>query len=246
MLSSDLFKGATMRILIIFTVSFIAAAALGGEPADPPTLLTVRGKLMKEESFKDAASVAKGNPGGWFIYKGKFEIVDGQMKVTEQAEDGHHPAMSTKLPSKDLVMQVKFRTGDSKWQGLSLDNGKAKEHMFRAMWNPTSVSLKRMSGMGPTTKGENMAEKKIKFDPTKWYTMIVELSGKEAVLQVPEANIVIFGENEAIAGEKDRFEFISGGDNAYFDELKIWEAEPNPKWPQIKASLPAAPVAKKK
>ena len=216
------------------------------EPVEPQTLLTVRGKLLKEESFKDQASVTKGNTGGWYIYKGKYEVIEGQLKVAEQKEDGHHPAMSCKLPSKDMVMQCKFRVADSKWQGLSLDNGKLKEHIFRAMWNPNGVSLKRMSGMGATTKGENMAEKKFKFDPTKWYTLIVELSGKEACLQVPEAQIIIFGENDGIAPEKDRFEFISGGENAYFDDLKIWDAQPNPKWAQIKASLPPPTVAKKK
>jgi hypothetical protein len=207
--------------------------------------MTVRGKLMKEESFKDQASVAKGNPGGWYIYKGKFEVVDGELKVTEQKEDGHHPAMSSKLPSKNLIMQCRFKVGDSKWQGLSLDNGKAKEHIFRAMINPNGVSLKRMSGMGPTTKGENMAEQKFKFENNKWYTLLVEIWDKEAVLQVPEAKIVIRGENEGVAQEKDRIEFISGGENAYFDDLKVWEAEANPKWAETKATLPA-PAAPKK
>lgn len=225
----------TLFVLPLILCGIVAAA----ESADPPTLLTVRGKLLKEESFNDAASLTKGNKGGWYIYKGKFEIVDGQMKVTEQKEDAHHPAMSTKLPCTDLVMQVRFRVGDSKWQGLSLDNGAKKEHMFRAMWNPNSISLKRMSGMGPTTKGENMGDAKFKFDPTKWYTLVVELCGKEACMQVPEANLIICGENENVAGDKDRFEFISGGDNAYFDELKIWEAKPNPKWAENKAKIPA-------
>ena len=232
-----------MRTLLILAVSLIPLISSAGEPADPPTLLTVRGKVMMEETFNDQASIAKGNKAGWYIYKGKFEIVDGQMKVTEQKEDGHHPAMSRKMPCKDVVIQCRFRVGDSKWQGLSLDNGAKKEHMFRAMWNPTGISLKRMSGMGPTTKGENMAEAKFKFDPATWYTVIVELSGNEACLQVPEAGLTIRGENEGIAGEKDRVEFISGGDNAYFDDLKIWEAEPNPKWAENKAKIPQ-PVKK--
>ncbi|HYG73476.1 MAG TPA: hypothetical protein VEK08_00485 [Planctomycetota bacterium] len=233
-----------MRALVLLA-SLVSVVASAAETADPPTLMTTRGKLLKEESFKDQASVTKGNPGGWYIYKGKFEVVDGELKISEQKEDGHHPAMSSKLPSKNLIMQCRFKVGNSKWQGLSLDNGKAKEHIFRAMINTNGVSLKRMSGMGPTTKGQNMAEQKIKLDSSKWYTLLVEIFDKEAVLQIPEAKVIIFGENEGVAQDKDRFEFISGGENAWFDDLKVWEAEANPKWAQVKASLPPPAPAKK-
>lgn len=229
-----------MRSMLVLAV-LVSAAVFAEEPAPPdvPTLLTVRGKLLKSETFDTQASVEKGNKGGWGIYKGKFEIVDGHMKVTEQKEDNHHPAMSCKLPSKNLVIQCRFKVGDSKWQGLSLDNGKLQQHIFRAMFNPSAVTINRMSGMGGTTKGEKIVEKKFKFEKEKWYTILVELNDKEVCVQVPEAQIKIYGENENIAAEKDRFEFISGGDNAWFDDLKIWEAEPNPMWPEIKASLPA-------
>lgn len=234
-----------MRALMLVVPVILAAASFAEESAAPATLLTVRGKLLKEEPFDEQASIAKGNKRGWYIYKGKYEIAGGQMKVSEQKEDGHHPAMSCKMPMKNLVMQCKFRVGDAKWLGLSLDNGKLKEHIFRAMVNPKALTIRRMSGMGPTTKGELIVEKKFAFDPAKWYTLVVELSGNEVCAQIPEAQIAIYGAHEAIAAEKDRFEFISGGENAYFDELKIWEAEPNPKWAENKAKLPPpAPVKK--
>ncbi len=198
---------------LLFFVTLTAALSFAAETTtDPATLMTIRGKLLKDEGFKDQASVTKGNPGGWGIYKGKFEVVDGQLKVTEQKEDNHHPAMSCKLPAKNLIMQCRFKVGDSKWQGLSLDNGKAQEHIFRAMLNPTSVTMTRMSGMGGTTKGETIVSKKFKFEKEKWYTIVVELYGKEACAQIPEANITLYGEHEAIAAEKDRFELIAAAE----------------------------------
>ncbi len=224
------------------SICFLICVSIWAEEAtDVPALLTERGKLLKQETFDAQTSVEKGNKGGWGIYKGKFEIVDGHMKVTEQKEDGHHPAMSCKLPSKNLSIQCRFKVGDSKWQGLSLDNGKEKVHVFRAMINPNSISIKRMSGMGATTKGETIVEKKFKFDKEKWYTILVELNEKEVCVQIPEAQITIYGESEGIAAEKDRFEFISGGDNAWFDDLKIWEATSNPKWAEIKKTIPSNP-----
>lgn len=231
-----------MRPLIAALFLLTVSITLAEEAAGHKPMLAVRGKLLKEESFSEADSVAKGNKGKWSIYKGKYEIVGGEMKVSEQKEDGHHPTMNVKLPSKNLIMQCKFKVGDSKWLGLSLDNGKLKEHIFRAVINKSGIQAKRMSGMGPTTKGVNVAEKKLKFETDKWYTLIIEIVGREVCVQIPEAQIVIAGESEGIEQEKDRFEFVSGGENAWFDELKIWEAELNPKWAELKAALPTAPA----
>jgi hypothetical protein len=235
-----------MRALILLCTSAFSLLSFAGETKDPETLLTVRGKILKEESFKDESAIKKGGSGGWYIYKGDYQVQNESLRCVERPDDGHHPAMSCKLPSHNLIMQCKFKTDASKWLSLSLDNGKLKEHIFRAWISPTGFSLKRMSGMGPTTKGENLAEKKFKFEPGNWYTLIVEMNGKEVCAQIPEAGITIYGEHDALDVEKDRFELISGGDAAWFDEIKIWEATPNPKWPQIKAQIPPPTVAKKK
>ena len=108
------------------------------------------------------------------------------------------------------------------------------------MVNPTSFSLKRMSGMGPTTKGETIAEQKFKFEPGKWYTLVVEINGKEVVGTIPEAQIAIAGEHDGVAIDKDRFELISGGAAAWFDDIKIYDAEPNADWAKYKAKIQAA------
>ena len=216
----------------------IAALAQNAKDPDPPTLLAVRGQLLKVETFDDPAAVAKGNKNGWSIYKGRYEVVDGHLRVSEQKDDGHHPAMSFKLPMKAVVLQCRVKLGESKWLGLSLDSGARKDHVFRTMFNPKAASLRRMSGMGSTTKGETVAEHKAAFEPDRWHTLVVEIVGKEAVLQIPEARVVIAGENDGFDVDTDRFELISGGPNAQFDDLKIWEATPHPKWPQIKAALP--------
>ncbi|HEX8913025.1 MAG TPA: hypothetical protein VF796_11745 [Humisphaera sp.] len=210
-----------------------AADAAGAK--EPQTFLTQRGKLLKEEDFSDAGHLKDKKL--WNIYKGDFSVQDGALRSVERKEDMHHPAMSTKLPAKDLVMQCRFKVDASKWMGLSLDNGKEKIHVFRAMINPNGVSLKRMTGMGPTTKGETIAEKKFKFEPGKWYTLVVEIRGKEAALTVPEANIAIAGEHEGVAMEKDRFELISGGDAAWFDDIKIYDATENADWAKNKAKF---------
>jgi hypothetical protein len=225
----------------------LAAPAKGKKPAaevvppaatEPQTFLATRGKALFAEDFSDAGRIKDKKV--WNIYKGDFSVQDGALRSVERKDDMHHPAMSTKLVAKDVVMQCRFKVDASKWLGLSLDNGKEKLHVFRAMVNPTSLSLKRMSGMGPTTKGETIAERKVKFEPGKWYTLVVELRGTEAVATVPEAGVAIAGEHEGLAMDKDRFELISGGDAAWIDDIKIYEAEANADWPRNKAKIAAA------
>jgi hypothetical protein len=239
--------------LLFLSISLLAipvgAAPEKPKPAaaassEPETFMTKRGKQLFAEDFSDAGHIKDKKI--WNIYKGNFSVQDGALRSIEQKEDMHHPAMSTKLVTKDLVMQCRFKVDQSKWLGLSLDNGKEKVHVFRAMINPQSFSLKRMSGMGPTTKGETIAEKKFKFEPGKWYTMVVEIRGKEVVGTIPEAQIALTGENEGIAIDKDRLELISGGDAAWFDDVKVFEAEANPDWAKNKAKIPASGGDKKK
>lgn len=236
-----------MRIAVLLILIASAAFSLAAETTElPATLLTVRGKLIKEEPFNDADSIAKKNKNGWYIYKGKFEVIDGQLKVTEQKEDGHHPDFQSNFNMKDPVMQIKFRTGDSKWLGLNIINKKVNEHVFRVIVRPDSFTLNRMAGMGATTKSTPIAQKRFNFDKEKWYTILVEMSGKEVCAQIPEANITIYGESEVLDVNKDKFEIISGGDAAWFDDLKIWDSTPNPKWAEIKATLPAPAAPPKK
>ena len=239
-----------MRIAALPILIAYAAFSLAAEPAAPATLpatlMTLRGKLVKEEPFNDSDSIAKKNKNGWYIYKGKFEVVDGQLKVTEQKEDGHHPDFQGNFKMTDPVMQIRFRTGDSKWLGLNIINKKVNEHVFRVIVTPNSFTLNRMSGMGGTTKSTPIAQKRFNFDKEKWYTMVVEMSGKEVCAQIPEANIAIYGESDVLDVNKDKFEIISGGDAAWFDDLKIWDSQPNPKWPEIKATLPAPSAQPKK
>jgi hypothetical protein len=220
----SLFTRAIVALAIIASPAVLLAADNPKPaPAEPKTVLVQRGPVLKEEDFSVADRIK--DKKAWFIYKGDFSVQDGALRVVERAEDGHHPAMSTKVPMKDAILQCRFRVDQGKWLGLSLDDGKKKEHIFRAMINANGLSLKQMSGMGKTTKGVNIAEQKFKFDPAKWYTLVVELKGAEVVATIPEANISIRGKSDGVNVDKDRFELISGGGAVWFDDVKIYEAK---------------------
>ena len=199
---------------------------------DMEPLMVKRGKLIFQDSF-DKGTI---NTKNWNHYKGNWEADGDGIKAQELASDMHHPAMQHRLGKtgfKDVIVQASFKFDGGKWMGLSLDN---KEHVARCMMTPTDFKIVKMSGIGGTTKGENVDQKKFKFETGKWYTMLWEIRGQEMFARINDETY-IFGEMAGVETDKLGFELICGGEWCGWDEVRIWEAEENPKWATTKANL---------
>ena len=209
-----------------------AAAAVVGTPDMDPVMLK-RGKLIWAETF-DKGVISK----NWNKYKGGYEPDGDNIKSQELATDGHHPEMMRsfgKTPLKDIIIQASFKYDGSKWWGLSLDN---KEHVARCMMSAKDFKVVKMSGIGPTTKGENVDSRNFKFETGKWYTILWELHGQEMIARIDDQNFAM-GEMAGVEQEKFRLSLISGGEWIGWDDIRIWEGEENPKWAETKAKLQA-------
>lgn len=201
-------------------------------PADPPTLMTKRGAPLFEDGF-DGPALAK----EWTGNKGRWLIEDGRLKAAEIAADMHHPARGRKVEHRDVVLQLRFRLQGAKWLGVGFDH---KEHVCRAIVTPTSFRVQKTIGMGPTTKTTKLDEKKMSFDPDQWYTLVVELAGNEIVASVDGRHVAV-GEADGLDVDKTRIALISGGEWAWFDDVKMWKAERDPAWAQRKEALSRKP-----
>lgn len=215
---------------VLLAALLLAPQAAKKQP-DALNLMLKKGELLVDEGFTPETWGAK----DWNKYKGKFEIADGALKVAEVAADAHHPAVSRKADLTCAVIQFKFKFEGAGWLGFAFDG---KEHVARTILRPDKFTILKMSGIGGTTKGEAIDEKAVKLADGAWHTIVIEIHGKEMLAQIDNTHF-IFGEKAGVEAEKTRFEFISGGQVAWFDELKIWKAEPDPKWPQKKAILAA-------
>lgn len=196
--------------------------------ADPPTLMTKRGELLFEDAF-DGPSLAK----TWSGSKGRWLIENGRLKAAEIPADMHHPARGRKVDHRDVVLQFRFRLQGAKWLGIGFDH---KEHVCRAIVTPTSFRVQKTVGIGPTTKTTKLDEKKTTFDPERWYTMVIELAGDEIVASV-DGQAVAVGEAEGLDVDKTRIALISGGEWAWFDDVKMWKAHRDPAWAAKKKAL---------
>jgi len=84
-----------------------------------------------------------------------------------------------------------------------------------------------MSGTGGTTQGVDIDQKRIKLNDAAWHTVVLEVDDQHMAL----------GRGEGMTPTRSRCELISGGQSAWYDEIKVWKAEPDDKWPQKKAQL---------
>jgi hypothetical protein len=222
-------RGGVPLSMIIRVLAVALLIQAGKKAPEPLNLMLKKGELLVEDSFSAESWGSK----EWNKYKGKWEIVGDQLKVAEVPADAHHPAVSRKAELNRAVIQFKFKFDGAGWLGFSFDG---KEHVARCMMRPDAFQVVKMSGTGGTTKGETIDEKKVKLGDGAWHTIVIEISGKEMLAQIDNTHF-IFGEKDGVDTEKTRFEFISGGQFAWFDDLKIWKAEPDPKWAQKKQLL---------
>jgi hypothetical protein len=199
--------------------------------AEPLTLMNKRGEAIYEEPFTEESWGSK----DWNKYAGTYAIEKDQLKVAEKKADNHHPAASRRITDDNLVVQVRFKFDGSGWLGIAFDE---KEHVARCMIRPDGFELLKMSGTGPTTKSEKVDEKKAKFEPGAWHTLTIEIQGKEMLAQVDDTHFA-WGAHDAFAQKKTRIELISGGQYAWYDELKVWKGVADERWPQKKAILAA-------
>jgi hypothetical protein len=193
-----------------------------------PTLMLTRGKQILDDPFTSESW--KKN---WSAYKGRYEIVDNQLRVAEQKDDGHHPEASHRGPFHNVIVQFKFRVDGSPWMGFSFSD---KEHVARIMIKPDKVELVKMSGIGPTTKGNTLDRLPMKWEPGRWYTMVIELYGNEIVVHIDSLH-VLHGEAEGLDIDKGRIALICGGQYAWYDDMKMWEVELDHKWEKRKPLL---------
>jgi hypothetical protein len=96
--------------------------------------MALRGALLWEETF--AGGVWSKD---WNLYKGKFVVEKEQLKVAEQASDGHLPTMTRNFKESNVIIQFNFKFEGAKWLGIQLDdatNDAKKEHVAQLTIQP--------------------------------------------------------------------------------------------------------------
>lgn len=232
----------SIRVFAFVLAAGLASGALAQEtkkaptkkPPDPKVWMSLRGALLWEEPFTGGTWSKE-----WNLYKGKFVVEKDQLKVAEQASDGHMPTMTRSFKESNVIIQFNFKFEGAKFLGIQLDdatNDAKKEHVAQLTILPDAFRIEKMTGFGPTTKNTVVDQKKMKFEPGTWHTIVWEVLGDEMLACVDDKEIAM-AKADGMTLVRSRLQLISSGELAWFDEIKVWKAEADPKWPKKKALL---------
>jgi hypothetical protein len=230
------------QALALVVLSALIPAAMGQDskkadkrkPADPKTWMAIRGALLWEEPFSNGAYSKE-----WNRYKGNYVVEKDQLKVAEVAGDGHLPTMTRNFKESNVVVQFAFKFEGAKWLGMQIDdasNDAKKEHVAQLTIQPDGFRIERMTGFGGTTKNTVLDQKKMRFEPGAWHTIIWEIQGDEMIATVDDKEMVL-GRSEGMPPTRTRLQLCSSGEWAWYGDIKVWKAEFDPKWPKKRAVL---------
>jgi hypothetical protein len=196
------------------------------------TVMTQRGKLL----FSDDMQKPLGPE--WRTAKGKWEVVNGAVKVSELKTDMHAAAARHAMSFHHVVIQYSFKLDGARQTTLSINSDKG--HLCRVLISPTGVTVrkdaqKKLAG----DKAAILHSRETTIQPGTWHTLLVELQGNE-MLACLDGKEIAFGEHPGLDAPKANLGLTVSGESVSFKNLRVWEALPNPEWKTTRAKLQQA------
>ena len=237
-------------LLVVLLASATFGADLPAIPADPIA-------KKKELLFSDDFERAELGP-AWGQIVPTFTLENGALKGTQTrvnapaangkpAVVGHQAVIGTDVPTKDSIVEFKFKLAGATAVFAEFDDRKYKGshygHICFVRVTPKSVILadQRDGSMrndiyamtDPSQKEERnkllagrSATFPVKVESDQWHTLLLETVG-DSMRASLDGKPVAFLKSSGIGHPtKSKIEFGCAGKDGYFDDVKIWNAEP--------------------
>ncbi len=196
---------------------------------EPKVWMCEKGELLWAEAFEGAA-LSK----DWHKGQGSWQVEGGVLSGAEVPADKHHAYASRKVSEPNVVIQFAFKLDGAGWLGGFFDG---KEHVSALSLSADMIRLRRMSGMGPTSKSTEVDSSKTKLNDGAWHTVVWEIFGDEMVATVDDKDMAL-AKADGLSQERLHLELnTAGGQWARFKDVKVWKATLSKTWPQQKAKL---------
>jgi hypothetical protein len=244
------------RLLVLSLVLGMAPLAVAADPPSVPDQpIAVKKELLFSDDFEGAEpsklwhkvvptfAVEKGMLKGTQTRDKNQPAADRKPAVT-----AHAAVHGLELPTKDSVVEVKIKFAGATMMDVEFDDrkytGAHYGHICRAQVRLNGVTIidERDGGMkndiyelkkDPDKKAEvaklvagRSATFPTKLEPEKWYTLVVETVGEEMRVTIDGKPAGYLKSSGIGHVTKSKIEFGVGGKDGYFDDLKVWNAEP--------------------
>ena len=194
----------------------------------------------------------------WGVVVPTYTLEDNALKGTQTrvntpaadgkpAVVGHAAVIGTDVPTKDSIVEYRFKFAGSTALSAEFDDRKYKGshygHICRVVVTPKDVTLRdekegsMRNDIYAMTDPAQRAEKAkllkgtfavfpVKTETEKWHTMVLETIGDQMRATI-DGKPVAYLKSPGIAhATKSKIEFGCAGKDGYFDDVKIWNAEP--------------------
>lgn len=242
------------RCQLLAPILLMSVAAVAAElPEVPSKPIAVKKELLFSDDF-NRAELGK----AWGPVVPTFTLEDNALKgtqtrVNKPAENGkpavtaHQAVIGTDVPTKDSVIEIRFRFYGATAVSVEFDDrkftGSHYGHICFCRITPKSVILAdqkegsmRNDIYAMTDKAQQKEKAKLlvgrsatfpgSFDQDKWYTLELETVGDEMRASI-DGKPVAFLKSPGIAHPtKSKIELGCAGKDGFFDDIKIWNAEP--------------------
>ncbi len=228
-------------------------------PAIPEGAIAKKKELLFSDDFERAEL---GKP--WAIVVPTFSFEKGTLKGTQMRFDtpevpaiaaadgkpevkakpavkGHQAVIGNDIPTKDSVIEFRFRLGGAQSVTAEYDdrkfNGSHYGHICMARIAAKGITLVDQKGLAvarpegdtgepPTPAGRKNVTFPLTLDPETWHTFMLETVGDTMRASI-DGKAVAFLQSPGIAHPtKSKVEFGCMGKDGFFDDLKVWNAEP--------------------
>lgn len=238
-------------LLIVTATAFAAEAPK--LPAIPAQAIAKKKELLFSDDFA-GAELGK----AWAIVVPTFSVEKGALKGTQMRFDapaveatagakakpavkGHQAVIGNDIPTKDSVIEFRFKLGGAQSVTAEFDdrkfNGSHYGHLCMARISATSVMLVDQKGLAvarpdgatgepPQPAGRKNVTFPVQLDTENWHTFSLETVG-DAMRASVDGKAVAYLQSPGIAhATKSKVEFGCMGKDGFFDDLKIWNADP--------------------
>ena len=213
-----------MKTILIATTAatFLASSLLA---ADLEPTLGKKGKLVLEEKF-DGTTV----PAGWNKNTGRISVADGVLHASQLASDNHIGAFRKLLPLQDCAIQLDLKFEGATTFNLGFDPApgelKKQGHLFSLAITPAAWSITEHNDKAdPKSKSVAHAKTTAKFERGRWYTLLLEVKGNDAIAHIAEQE-PLHAMSKDFHVKKPGLVFRVGGKDGQellLDNVRVWE-----------------------
>ena len=242
-------------LTLVLTACVAAGAVAADLPAIPTKSLAAKKELLFADDFEGAVpdqrwhkvvatfAVEQGTLKGTQTREKNIPAAAGKPAVT-----AHAAVHGLEVPTKDSVVEVKIKLDGATMVDVEFDDRKYTGchygHICRAQVRLNGVTIidERDGGMrndiyemkkDPAKKAEvaklligRSVTYPAQLEAGKWYTLVVETVGDEMRVSIDGQPAGYLKSSGIAHATKSKIELGVAGKDGYFDDLKVWNAEP--------------------